>query len=598
MNSIKNLLKKHFTNFIYFYKYLKYRLFIVIGFGVLVGVLDAFGLTMFLPILELTSNNNEITGESLGGMSIVIDGLSAIGIQLNLIVAVSILFIFFIFKGVSVYFSEVYKVNVNQSFISKIRIRLISLLGLYPFKNFVSADVGHIQNTFTLEASRVSSAYQNYINGIQQLLMALVYIIFVFMIDWKFAILVCVGGLLTNLVFGAIYKKTKQESDDLSQKNSYYQNYIIQYINNYKYLKATGTINIYSEKLIHRVKSIESTNKIMGKLNAQLLGSREPLLILVVCSVILIQVNLFDGELATILISLILFYRALTQLFNFQTSYNTFLGNSGSLKNISSFEKELYDVAEKDGTIPFPRFRSDISLKSIHFSFGEKQVINNINLNIPKNKTIAFAGESGSGKTTIVNLICGLLDTNEGNILIDNNDITSLKRSDYQQRIGYIAQEPIIFNDTIFNNISFWADPTPENIIRFEKAVEQASIKNYIEELFEREQTVLGNNGVNLSGGQKQRISIARELYKDIDILILDEATSALDSETETEIQKNIDLLKGEYTIIIIAHRLSTIKNADKIYLMEKGEIAAEGSFSELIKSSKRFEKMVELQEI
>ena len=168
----------------------------------------------------------------------------------------------------------------------------------------------------------------------------------------------------------------------------------------------------------------------------------------------------------------------------------------------------------------------------------------------------------------------------------------------YQKRIGYIAQEPVVFSDTIFNNITFWDSPNEENIKRFQKAIEQASIKKFIEELPEKENTLLGNNGINLSGGQKQRISIARELYKEIDILILDEATSALDSETEREIQENIDKLKGNYTIVIIAHRLSTIKSADVICLMDQGRLSDQGNFDELIIKSDKFKRMVELQEI
>src|SRR5690554_3933004 len=144
----------------------------------------------------------------------------------------------------------------------------------------------------------------------------------------------------------------------------------------------------------------------------------------------------------------------------------------------------------------------------------------------------------------------------------------------------------------------FRSEPTPENIKRFQFSIKQASLTNFLEELPEKEKTKLGNNGINLSGGQKQRISIARELYKDIDILILDEATSALDSETENAIQESIDALHGKYTILIVAHRLSTIKNADQIVFMDNGLIVAVDTFEKLIQKQERFRKMVELQEL
>ena len=156
----------------------------------------------------------------------------------------------------------------------------------------------------------------------------------------------------------------------------------------------------------------------------------------------------------------------------------------------------------------------------------------------------------------------------------------------------------MIFNDSIFNNVTFWQEKSEENEEKFRKTIEKVSLSEFLNELPEKENTQLGNNGILISGGQKQRISIARELYKDVELLILDEATSALDTETERHIKNNIDLLQGQTTLIIIAHRLSTIKNVDIIYLLDKGKIIASGDFDGLIKSSEKFRKMVELQEL
>jgi subfamily B ATP-binding cassette protein MsbA len=169
--------------------------------------------------------------------------------------------------------------------------------------------------------------------------------------------------------------------------------------------------------------------------------------------------------------------------------------------------------------------------------------------------------------------------------------------STYRRKFGYITQESVIFNDTLFNNITLWSEKTPENIQLFQNAIKLANLQEFLEDLPEKEETFLGDNGILISGGQKQRVSIARELYKNVDVLIFDEATSALDSETERAIQANIDNLMGKFTIIIIAHRLSTIKKADCIYLMEKGKIKDSGSFQTLLGKSLKFKKMVELQE-
>jgi subfamily B ATP-binding cassette protein MsbA len=336
----------------------------------------------------------------------------------------------------------------------------------------------------------------------------------------------------------------------------------------------------------------------MGMLNSKVSAFREPLLILIVVLVIFVQITFFDARIAAIMISLLFFYRALTSVVNVQNSYNNALANQGAIDNIKSFLSELKRYAEKVGTKPFEGLKKSIEIKDVVFKYGDTTILNAINLTIPKNTTIAFVGESGSGKTTLVNTLIKLLNVDSGEIIIDGVNINEYNQFTYQKKVGYISQEATIFNDTVFNNITFWAAPTEENHLRFIEALKRASIFEFVQELKLKEHTLLGNNGVNLSGGQRQRISIARELFKEVDILILDEATSALDSETESEIQQNIDQLKGKYTVLIIAHRLATIKNADTICLMDKGIITAQGNFTELTERSERFKRMVELQEI
>ncbi|MGB7499394.1 MAG: ATP-binding cassette domain-containing protein, partial [Moheibacter sp.] len=224
--------------------------------------------------------------------------------------------------------------------------------------------------------------------------------------------------------------------------------------------------------------------------------------------------------------------------------------------------------------------------------------LNNINLEINKNESIAFVGESGSGKTTMINLIAGLLPVSSGELTIDGMELEELNKNNYQNRIGYVSQDAVIFNDTIYNNVTFWAEKTEENLEKFERSVRQSALKNLIEELADKEETILGNNGINLSGGQKQRVSIARELFKDIDLLILDEATSALDSETEKVIQQSIEELQGKYTLLIVAHRLSTVRNVDRVVLMDAGKIIDMAGFEELMQRNEKFRRMVELQEL
>ena len=222
----------------------------------------------------------------------------------------------------------------------------------------------------------------------------------------------------------------------------------------------------------------------------------------------------------------------------------------------------------------------------------------NLNLTIEQNTTVAFVGESGSGKTTLVNILAGLLKPSKGEVNLNNSVLSKFDLERYRQRIGYITQEAAIFTDDIYNNVTLWAPRTEENVRRFWQTIRDASLEPFVNELEEKESALIGNNGINLSGGQKQRISIARELFKEVDILILDEATSALDSATEKDIKESIESLKGNYTIAIVAHRLSTIKNADSVVLLRDGEIFAQGTYQNLVEQNDLFRQMSSLQQL
>ncbi|MDT0689803.1 ABC transporter ATP-binding protein [Salegentibacter sp. F188] len=567
-------------------------------FNLLIGILDGFGLTMFLPLLQMVDDSSSVDSESMGKLRFLTDFLEESNIPMSLFIVLSFMTIFFFAKGIAQYFAGVYRVNVQQWFIKKLRVTNIKGLNNLSYKYFVTSDVGRIQNTLTGEVGRISVAFTNYFKALEYAILVVVYMIFAFSVDAQFAILVTIGGILTNFLYKKLYKNTKGISRTLTGESNIFQGLIIQNVANYKYLKATGSLKRYGNKLIESVESIERSNKKIGKLDALLTAGREPILIAVVVAVIFVQTTYLGSSLAPILISLVFFYRALNYLMQMQVRWNKFLSVSGSLENITDFGKELKANKEFGGKEKLEGPIRKFELRDVSFYYDDSPVLRNISLEIKEKQTTAFVGESGSGKTTLVNVIAGLLPVDNGNFFINGHKSSDLNISTLQERTGYITQDPVIFNDTIFNNVSFWDEKTEENLDKFWKAVKQAAILDFVNELSDKEDSILGNNGTNLSGGQRQRISIARELYKNVEILILDEATSALDSETERAIQENIDELKGEYTIFIVAHRISTIKNADRIVVMSQGEISNVGAFKLLMESSPYFKKLVELQEV
>jgi subfamily B ATP-binding cassette protein MsbA len=494
--------------------------------------------------------------------------------------------------------SSSYQVIVFQSFIKSLRLKMFLHFDQIKFKYFSSADVGRIQNTFTLEIDRVSSASRFYLRGIELSILILTYLVLAFLSNAEFTVLVIVGGTMTNFIYKFINKKTKLESSVLVKRNSFYQGMVIQYVNLFKYLKVSGKIDVFAKKIKKQVFSVEKTNRKIGILNALSLSLREPLMIFILAAVMFIQVSILKGSLELILLSILFFYRALQSVLAFQTQYNNFLAVQGSLVNVQDFQKELVKHKETNGRHVFTPFNEAIVLRNVCFNYGSTSILSNINLTIQKNETIALVGESGSGKSTLINILAGLLPIDSGEFTIDQKNISDLEKTSYQKNIGYITQEPIIFTDSLFNNVTFFEEKNDETLEKFHDAITKASLLDFLNESEHKEDTILGNNGINLSGGQKQRISIARELYKNAEFLFMDEATSALDSETENFIQKNIEKMKGKKTLVVAAHRLSTIREADRIVIMDKGKILSVGTFKDLIENDKNFKRMIELQEI
>jgi subfamily B ATP-binding cassette protein MsbA len=564
----------------------------------MVGLLDGLGLAMFLPLLKMVDAGSAASSEGMGNMRFLTDSLQALGIGLTLVSVLCVIVFFFVLKGLMKFWENYYRVVLLQDFVLKLRHESVDKLSTYTYKAFISADSGKIQNTLSGEIGRVVTSYTSYFGTIQNGVFVMVYVVLAFFANPQFALLVGIGGVITNLLYSSIFKRTKKISIALTSIGHNYQGLLIQSVAFFKYLKATARMKAYSAKLKTSISEIQKNNRKIGMIAAFLESSREPLIILVVVSVIMVQTTVFHQSLGLIILSLLFFYRSLNYLMLVQTNWNSFLAVSGSLENIDSFIKDLNKNQDAKGRNSKWTFDKEISVKNVNFSYGETRVLKNVSLEIKKNKTVAFVGESGSGKTTLVNILSGLMPVDSGVIMIDGTDIQDIDISSFQNKIGYITQEPIVFNDTIFNNVTFWDEDTEENRTKFWQALKKAAIYDFVMSLPEKESAPLGNNGVMVSGGQKQRISIARELYKDIEVLIMDEATSALDSETELSIQENIDLLKGKCTILIVAHRLSTIRNADTIVLLNKGEVEAVDSFNGLVGKSANFKRMISLQEI
>ncbi len=294
---------------------------------------------------------------------------------------------------------------------------------------------------------------------------------------------------------------------------------------------------------------------------------------------------------------LIVFSQLITPVKSLTRSYYVVQKGLASMRRINEVLEIENTITEKPDAKPVKEFTDKIVFDNVGFSYGDdRPVLENINIEIKKGETIAIVGESGAGKSTLVDLIPRFYDVQEGRILIDGNDIRDLKLKDLRNLFGIVNQQPILFNDTIENNIAFGVEK-----YTFDDLVRAAKIANAYEFIMEKPggfSETVGEGGSKLSGGQKQRISIARAVMKNPPILILDEATSALDTESEVLVQEALNNLMKGRTSIVIAHRLSTVKNADRIYVLQKGRIVEQGTHDELIAKGGYYKRLVDMQNL
>jgi subfamily B ATP-binding cassette protein MsbA len=281
---------------------------------------------------------------------------------------------------------------------------------------------------------------------------------------------------------------------------------------------------------------------------------------------------------------LVIFSQIISPAKQFSNSYYDIQRGLASYDRIKWLLSAPVTIKNISHPVSFNGFQKAIEYRDVGFSYGDKKVLDHFNLTIEKGKTIALVGQSGAGKTTVANLLPRFWDVNSGAILMDGLDIRHMDIRVLRDQLGIVSQESILFNDTIYNNISFGIENISEKQVI--QAAKIANAHRFIVETEAGYQTLVGDRGSKLSGGQRQRISIARAVLKNPSILILDEATSALDTESEAYVQDAIEKLMSNRTAIIIAHRLSTIKNADEIVVMDEGKIVERGRHNELLQQN------------
>jgi len=583
--------------FKFYYEVIQNRIYTYIFLNILIGIFDGIGLSLFIPLLLLNNSTKQINQSQSKFIEELVSFMHSFNIKLSTLTILIFILAIFSIKGFIRFLQMFYLAKMKHLFITKIQTNLVNGVSGLTYKGFTELEAGRVQNNLTNEVNKLYITMTYYYNCIQHSSMLLTYMILSLITNLNISFSLIALSAISLSIYKAIFKKTKTTSISISEQGNSFNGHLIQAITNFKYLKATDYLKKYANSLIGIIKKTELMNLKMGKQYAVTEGIKEPIAILIICLIIFLQTEIFRQSLDSIMICLLLMYRCLIQFTLLQSSWLSFLQNIGSMNSISQINNEIKQNQEKINKNKLVSVE-DIEIINSSVCFSNKLILSGINMKIEKKSLIAFVGRSGAGKTTLANLVMGLFPPTKGEIKINNVNLEELCISDYRRNFGYISQDTVVFNDSIYNNVTFFDIPNKENKKKFWQIIEMVSLSNFIQDLSEKENAILGDNGLLISGGQKQRIAIARELYKNPSIIILDEATSALDSSTESLIKESIDRLKGQKTIIIIAHRMSTIKNADTIYLLDQKKIITSGTFNQLLISSKLFREMVENQAI
>jgi subfamily B ATP-binding cassette protein MsbA len=591
--------KSSINIFIFFKKHIGNKLFISLVLSIIIVIFDSLGIALFLPLFQIISNP-DLSHNFFDKIPFIKNYLSGYtSKEITYLLQFTILFIFII-KGLFKFFENIFRYRIQEMFIRKIRFICLDLLSGIDYESYLKVNTGRIQNTLTVEVFNVAQALRTLINLFQSSIFVFVYFGIALILNPIFTILVIFGSLLVHIIFKPLYISTKTISILITKKGHKLSELFLDYINYYKYFKATATNDGFVGRIKQQSFEIEHSNLKKAKNESILNSFREPLVIFILLLSIFIQSLFNTTGLVTSFVSIILIYRGTTYSGSLQLFWNGLLSASGAVFNMADFINDLNENQTKPGSKNLLSFENRIEFKNVSFSYGANRVLKNICFNINKYSSTAFVGESGSGKTTIANLLSGLLKlkANSGEIEIDGVSYQMLNLKSLQKRIGYVTQEPVIFADTFFNNVSLWDEKNEINQARFINSISQASLLEFFNSQSFTGDTVIGSEGVYLSGGQLQRIGIARELYKGCDILVFDEATSSLDPENEQIIKESIEILKKDVTLLIIAHKYSLIKECDTVYYLERGEIVEQGSFDELVNRNGNFSKMVNLQKI
>lgn len=575
------------------------RMYVIFVLAAVGAITEGIGISLLLPLLgtmDLHGGVDEGTPAALRWLT------DTLGISNSLNGILLLIGIAFSVKGLVQFGEAAFAGHLQAQMIHRLKTRIFEAYGRMQYSYYTTRNTGYFINVINGQVANFFASFTAFRGFLTGVIQAVSYLGVAIWLAWQFGLMALLVGGLVLLVFRGLNSRVRDISRLSAAESGTLHKQLLQVLQGFKYLTATNQLGRLKGGVLDSIERITQYRRRMSLWGAITTSISEPLSVFFIIGIIIIQVELLGQPIAPILVAILLFHRGLQAMIGVQGRWQTTMNSIGSVEMVEDEIANLEKHREPNGTRKIGPLSRAITLRNVSFYYSPDsgEVLSDVSLDIPVRHTVAFVGESGAGKSTLLDLLTLMLRPTSGELSVDGVPGTEIDLRSWRSQIGFVSQETVVFDDTVAANIAMRevdSDRDPDLFERVRAAARKAHIAHFVEDLPEGYDTVVGDRGVRLSGGQRQRLFIARELFKEPNLLILDEATSALDSESERHIQESIDSVKGSMTVVIIAHRLATIKNADLIYVMDSGRVLESGSYADLTgRSMSRFREMVELQ--
>jgi ATP-binding cassette, subfamily B, bacterial MsbA len=555
-------------------------------FMFLAAIFEGVGIGFLLSFLQsLTAPNAQPTQTGVAWFDVWILGIHTSAVSRLCRISLLILLTTWT-RGLFNYFAAVYTEIAELNLVDRLRKQIFEQLQAFHLSYFSQKRSGELINTLTTEIERIRTVFGSISFLLTRLLTVLVYIISILLLSWQLSILSILMFGLLGVGISVLTTKIRAASFDISQTNSSLATTFMEFVNGIRTVHAFGTQNFERDRFYRNSQDCLQASSRSIRISALVRPMSEGLATTVLVGMLLLAFTLFVAQGLLKVSSLLTFFFVLFRIVPMMQDVNGVRANLSTLVGSADDIQALLRTDDKNyfenGELNFKGLRRSIDFISVDFGYeAAVPILKNITLTIERGKVTALVGGSGAGKSTLVDLIPRFYDPTQGTILLDGVDLCKFDIQTLRRRMAIVSQDTFIFNTSIRSNIAYGSPNATDNQIY--EAARQANALEFIQEMPTGFETELGDRGVRLSGGQRQRLAIARALLRDPEILILDEATSALDSVSERLIQQSLEKLAVGRTVIAIAHRLSTIARADKVVVLEQGEIMEQGTYSELL---------------